>query len=89
MPIDKLLKELLSEARRQGLSEGDLARAAGLTAQGLSKAKGRGDLRLSTLLALAKPLGLDLVWRQREIDPEAIRKARAGTLFRFNIAGRR
>lgn len=79
-PARLLIDELLSVARERGLSQARLAEAAGLTPVGLSKAKRRGDLRVSSLVALARELELDLalVPRRRQGAAAAIR---AGTFF--------
>lgn len=83
MSPDELLRDLLLRADKAGLREGQLAEDAGLTPQGLSKAKARGDLRASTLEALGNPLGLELAWRPIRQDTEAAERLRAGKLFEF------
>lgn len=75
-PIADLIHQLVREARARGLSQAQLAHAAGVTAVGLSKAKRRGDIRASTLQALAAQLDLELALvprRTREKDLAAIR----------------
>jgi transcriptional regulator with XRE-family HTH domain len=78
--IKKLIGQLLGTAHARGMSQGQLAEAAGLTPVGLSKAKGRGDLRASTLAALAQQLDLELalIPRRKEGAAAAIK---AGTFF--------
>jgi len=78
--IKKLIGQLLGIAHARGMSQGQLAEAAGLTPVGLSKAKGRGDLRASTLAALAQQLDLELalIPRRKEGAAAAIK---AGTFF--------
>jgi len=74
--IKALIEQLISTAKQQGLSQAGLARKAGLTAVGLSKAKSRGDIRASTLEKLASQLDLELVLspgRSREKSVEAIK----------------
>ena len=83
MSPDELLRDLLQRADKAGLREGQLAEDAGLTPQGLSKAKARGDLRTSTLEALGNQLGLELAWRPIRRDTEAAERVRAGKLFQF------
>jgi transcriptional regulator with XRE-family HTH domain len=79
-PIQALLEQLLTAARTRGMSQAQLAEAAGLTPVGLSKAKGRGDLRASSLAALAQQLDLELALiPQRRTDVAAAIKA--GTFF--------
>ena len=75
-----LIEAILQAARDAGIREGDLANNAGLTPVGLSKAKKRGDLRVSTLLRLAQQVGLDVV-----LDPAEDGK---GPLIRALKAGR-
>lgn len=80
--IKRLLDELIAQARQQGLSQGQLAEQAGLSAVGLSKAKGRGDLRASTLAALAEQVGLELALVPRRGREKATEAIRAGSFFR-------
>ena len=79
-PIQALLEQLLTAARTRGMSQAQLAEAAGLTPVGVSKAKGRGDLRASSLAALAQQLDLELalIPRRKEGAAAAIK---AGTFF--------
>lgn len=88
MSPDTLLNDLLQRADEIGLKEGQLAGQAGLTPQGLSKAKARGDLRVSTLEALGKQLGLELAWRPIQPEGDAAGRVRAGALFRFGDKSR-
>lgn len=83
MSPDALLRDLLLRADKAGLKEGRLAANAGLTPQGLSKAKARGDLRASTLEALGNQLGLELAWRPILQKTEAVERVRAGRLFQI------
>jgi len=87
MSPDELLRDLLQRAGKAGLREGQLAQGAGLTPQGLSKAKARGDLRASTLEALGSQLGLELAWRPIRQDTEAAERLRAGRLFDLGTKG--
>lgn len=83
MNPDKLLSDLLQRAAEAGLKEGQLAEQAGLTPQGLSKAKARGDLRVSTLEALGRQLGVELAWRPVQLLSDAAKLVRSGRLFQF------
>lgn len=83
MTPNELLTHLLQQAEKAGLKEGQLAENAGLTPQGLSKAKSRGDLRVSSLEALGRQIGIELVWRPIQQDDEAAVKVRSGTLFQL------
>lgn len=55
-PIGRLLA---AERERQGISQGRLARMLGLSAANLSRIEHGTDLRVSTLLDLARALGLE------------------------------
>ncbi len=74
--IKALINQLVKTARSRGLTQAQLAKMAGLTAVGLSKAKSRGDIRASTLEQLAVQLDLELALipsRSREKAAEAIK----------------
>ena len=58
--IQALLKEIITEGRKQGLGQQDIVRRAGLGDSTLSKAKAADDIRLSTLTRLANAVGLKL-----------------------------
>ncbi|WP_457670723.1 helix-turn-helix domain-containing protein [Thiolapillus sp.] len=76
-----MLDGLFERAREQGITQQELARRAGIHPVSLSQAKARGDLRLSTLEALAAVVGLEVALvpsQARERVREAIRE---GTLF--------
>ena len=83
MTPSELLTYLLQQAEGIGLKEGQLAKNAGLTPQGLSKAKTRGDLRVSSLEALGRQIGIELVWRPIQQNDETAVKVRSGTLFQL------
>ena len=83
MSPDELLTGILQQAKEAGLKQGRLAEQAGLTPQGLSKAKARGDMRVSTLEALGRQLGLELAWRPVRQENDAARSVRPGSLFQF------
>lgn len=79
--IQALINQLILAGRARGLSQAQLAQQAGMSAVGLSKAKHRGDVRASTLQALAEQVDLELALvpaRSREKAAEAIR---AGVFF--------
>ena len=74
--IKDLMLQVIAAGKERGLSQAQLAANAGITAVGLSKAKARGDLLVSTLEKLAAQSGLELVLlprRTREKDAEAIK----------------
>lgn len=83
-PIKNLINQIITQARRRGLTQGDLAVRAGLTAVGLSKAKQRGDIRASTLAALAEQLDLQLALVPRHTREQATEAIRAGNFFRVS-----
>lgn len=84
MTPSELLTYLLQQAEDIGLKEGQLAENAGLTPQGLSKAKARRDLRVSSLEALGRQIGIELAWRPIQQKDETAAKVRSGTLFQLS-----
>jgi transcriptional regulator with XRE-family HTH domain len=80
--IATLLQQLIEAAKAQGISQGELAERVGLSAVGLSKAKGRGDIRASSLAAMAEVVGLELTLTPRQPKHDAIAEVRRGSLFR-------
>ncbi|MEZ5540859.1 MAG: hypothetical protein R3F42_02330 [Pseudomonadota bacterium] len=79
----QLIKQLVAVARTRGLSQARLAEMAGMTAVGLSKAKRRGDIRASTLEALAAQLDLELALVPRRAREKATAAIKSGTFFRL------
>ena len=79
--IKTLLDQLVSSAKARGISQARLARQAGLTAVGLSKAKHRGDIRASTLERLAEQLDMELALAPRRSREKAAEAIKAGTFF--------
>lgn len=77
----EFLNEILSLASKQNMSEKELAKNAGMSPVGLSKAKKRGDLRLSNAIKLlnALELELDLVSRS-DSKAEAFELLKQGML---------
>lgn len=80
--IKSLIDQIVTQARRRDLTQGELAERAGLTAVGLSKAKQRGDIRASSLAALAAQLDLQLALVPKHTREQAAEAIRAGTFFR-------
>ena len=83
-PVQTLLEQLIATAKARGMTQAELARKAGISAVGLSKARHRGDIRASTLVKLAQALDMELKLvpaRRREKAAEAIR---AGRFFNLN-----
>ena len=79
--IKLLLNQVISAAKARGLSQAQLARMAGLTAVGLSKAKHRGDIRASTLERLGNQLDLEMVFAPRRSREKAAEAIKSGTFF--------
>jgi|GEM_PF-1155486 transcriptional regulator with XRE-family HTH domain len=80
--IKSLINQLVSAAKQRGLTQAQLAEMAGMTAVGLSKAKTRGDIRASSLEALAATLDLELVLIPRQSREKAAEAIKSGTFFR-------
>ena len=91
---DEWIQDRTGIKRRHIAAEGettsDLALAAagramemaGITAVGLSKAKQRGDIRASTLQALASQLDLELALVPRRSKQQAVAAIKSGSFFR-------
>ncbi len=79
------LENLLAQAKAQGLSQKELAARAGISEVGLSQAKARGDLRVSTLEALANALDMTIEFKPRRSHDAAITAIREGRFF--DLAG--
>lgn len=80
--VTTLLNQLITEAKKRGITQAGLAEMAGLTAVGLSKAKSRGDIRVSTLAKLAKQLDLELALVPKVSKEKAVEAIKQGALFR-------
>lgn len=78
-PVQVLLEQLVAAAKARGMTQAELAQKAGISPVGMSKARHRGDLKVSTLIRLAQALDMDLKLvpaRRREKAAEAIRTGR-------------
>ena len=80
--IKALINQLVSAAKARGLSQGQLADMAGMTAVGFSKAKRRGDIRASTLEKLGSQLDLELTFISRRSKEKAADAIKSGAFFR-------
>ena len=80
-PINKLIEQLLAVTKSRGLSQARLAERVGMTPVGLSKAKSRGDMRASTLEALANQLDMELTLIPRRSKERSIDAIRSGSFF--------
>ena len=85
--VELLLGQLIAEAKKRGITQAGLAEMAGLTAVGLSKAKSRGDIRVSTLEKLANQLGLEVALVPKASKEKAVKAIKQGALFRDLTAG--
>ena len=84
--IKVLIDQLVSKAKTQGLSQAQLAEMANLTPVGLSKAKHRGDLRVSTLVDLADSLDLELALVPSHSREKATAEIKTGVFFRVSAS---
>jgi transcriptional regulator with XRE-family HTH domain len=80
--IKALLDQLILAAKARDITQAQLAETAGITAVGLSKAKQRGDIRASTLQALAAQLDLELALVPRRTKQQALAAIKSGSFFR-------
>lgn len=74
----RLLQQILLRGRENGLTQMEIAQRAGIKPESLSRAKKSGDMRVSTLLALAHVVGLKLALVP---DRPLVEKIDSGTLF--------
>ena len=79
--IKALINQLISVAKARGLSQAQLAELAGLTAVGLTKAKGRGDILASNLERLGAQLNLELAFVPARTREKAAAAIKSGTFF--------
>ena len=79
--VTDLLDQIIGAARSRGMTQAELARKAGISAVGLSKARHRGDLRASTLARLAEALDLELTLTPAQRQQRAAEAIRAGNFF--------
>ena len=73
-----LLAQIIDLARRKGLKQKDLAERAGLSPESISRAKKTGDMHLSSLVELARVVGLKL---SLSPDRPVLDKINNGSLF--------
>ena len=79
--LKDLISQVIAAAKERGLSQGQLAANAGITAVGLSKAKARGDLLASTLEKLAAQSDLELALLPRRTREKDIESIKSGAFF--------
>ncbi|MDH5472140.1 MAG: hypothetical protein OEY61_04730 [Gammaproteobacteria bacterium] len=74
-----LLAQIIDLARRKGLKQKDLAERAGLSPESISRAKKTGDMHLSSLMELARVVGLKLCLSP---DQPVLDRINQGSLFK-------
>ena len=74
MDAPGILGEILRAARGKGLDQGGLARAEGVAAETISRAKRRGNIELRTLTALAAAAAVEL-----RVEPVAAHPSPGGS----------
>jgi DNA-binding Xre family transcriptional regulator len=78
MQANTLINDLIVEAKLQHISQGELARRAGIRPETLSRAKKNPNIRLETLLDLAAVVGLRL---KLIPDHPVVEQIDTGTVF--------
>ena len=73
-----IINTIISTAKSQNISQGELASRAGIRQETLSRAKKNSNLRFSTVLQLAQIVGLKL---KLMTDNPIADKIQEGTLF--------
>jgi len=79
--VSALIKNLIATAKTRGITQAELAKRAGLTAVGLSKAKTRGDIRASSLEKLAEQLDLELILAPSQRQDKIAEAIKSGNYF--------
>ena len=74
-----LLTQIIDLGRRKGLKQKDLAERAGLSPESISRAKKTGDMHLSSLVELARVVGLKLCLSP---DQPVLERINQGSLFK-------
>ena len=74
-----LLAQIIDLAKRKGLKQKDLAERAGLSPESISRAKKTGDMHLSSLMELARVVGLKLCLSP---DQPVLDRINQGSLFK-------
>jgi len=78
MTESDIINEIIEIAKKQNISQGELAARAGIRQETLSRAKKRSSLRFKTVEQLAKIVGLKL---KLITDNPVADKVQEGTLF--------
>jgi transcriptional regulator with XRE-family HTH domain len=79
--VSQLIKSLIHSARERGITQAELAKRAGLTAVGLSKAKSRGNIGASSLVKLAALLDLELALTPSQRQDKITESIKSGRYF--------
>lgn len=58
--MPNILNQLIVKSRAKGISQKTLASSIGMTSEGFSRAKKRGDMRVSDLSSIAAVVGMEL-----------------------------
>lgn len=86
--MSKILEELVNARTAAGLTQDNLAIKAGISRMTLQRMEaGKNDPRLSTLLVLARTLGMDLMMVPRDLRPDLENFVRAGGRFLGQSSG--
>ena len=78
MTESEIINEIIEIAKKQNISQGELAARAGIRQETLSRAKKNSNLRFKTVEQLAKIVGLKL---KLVTDNPIADKVQEGTLF--------
>ena len=78
MTESDIINEIIKIAKKQNISQGELAARAGIRQETLSRAKKHSSLRFKTVEQLAKIVGLKL---KLTVDNPVADKVQEGTLF--------
>jgi len=78
MTESDIINEIIEIAKKQNISQGELAARAGIRQETLSRAKKHSSLRFNTVEQLAKIVGLKL---KLIVDNPVADKVQEGTLF--------
>ena len=84
----KILVELIAIAKKQGITQRELAGIAGISPEALSRAKNRGDFVASRLDALADAVDMELVLQPKNSREQSIEKLKKGSFFGIGEFGK-
>lgn len=84
----KILVELIAIAKKQGITQRELARIAGISPEALSRAKSSGDFVASRLDVIADAVDMELVLQPKNSREQSIEKLKKGSFFRIGKFGK-